>query len=251
MFGLNKEILEKLGFYEKSKSRLFDEDSLNSFSDNVDFKESLSFSEFNEAITKKSYFVLDPTFNDSLTNEYIEKNLPEYVTHLHLGIYFNQPLTKGVIPKRITHLRLSSFYNQPLKPGDIPDSVIYLDLGDYFNQPLKPGDIPNSVKGLRLSRMYEMYIKKGSLPESLIDLDLNNYNIKIVKNDLPSSLLSIKFGMYYNRPLGNTIPDKVKYVFLSYYFDEMISEENIPESVTNIMMYNEKKIPCFFRKQSK
>ncbi len=251
MFEYNKEILEKQGFNEKNIQQLFDEDSLNlqnSLNSLNDCTKSLSFI---ESGTKKNYFVLDPTFNEVLTREYIDKTVPEYVTHLHLGIYFNQPLTKGVIPKRITHLRLSSFYNQPLKAGDIPDSIVYLDLGDYFNQLLKPGDIPNSVKGLRLSRMYEMYIKKDSLPESLIDLDLNNYNVKIVKDDLPSSLLSIKFGMYYNRPLGNTIPDKVKYVFLSYYFDQMISEENIPESVTNIMMYNEKKIPCFFRKLSK
>ena len=124
------------------------------------------------------------------------------------------------MPTNLVYLKLSHVFNY--KINFYPQGLKYLILGDYFNHPLKPGDIPNSVKGLRLSRMYEMYIKKDSFPESLIDLDLNNYNIKIVKDDLPSSLLSMKFGMYYNIPLGNTVPNTVKYLFLSYYFDQMM-----------------------------
>ena len=59
-------------------------------------------------------------------------NIPNYITHLTFGYYFNQEI-KDSIPNSITHLIFGDYFNQEIK-NCIPNSVRHLTFGDNFNK---------------------------------------------------------------------------------------------------------------------
>jgi hypothetical protein len=84
--------------------------------------------------------------NKIRTNKETISYIPNSVTHLTFGYYFNQNI-KGCIPNSVTHLTFGWRFNQDIKDC-IPDSVIYLKIPGNRNIDLS--DIPKTVKKLQI-----------------------------------------------------------------------------------------------------
>ena len=100
--------------------------------------------------------------------------IPNYVTHLTIGHYFNQKI-KDYIPNTVTHLTFVYYFNQKIQ-NNIPNSVTHLTFGQGFNQKIK-GLILNSVTHLTFGGDFNKDIR-NSIPNSVtpcgIDLESRN-----------------------------------------------------------------------------
>jgi len=85
--------------------------------------------------------------------------MPDSITHLTFGWFFNQPIN-SCIPDSVTHLTFGYNFNQTIN-GCIPDSITHLTFGYDFNQSMD--SMPNSVVNILLSRNYRREISKKML----------------------------------------------------------------------------------------
>ncbi len=146
--------------------------------------------------------------------------IPNDVTYLEFGYYFNQSLKEGLIPKSVTHLTFGKHFNQLLKENDIPDSVIHLTFGNDFNQPLKKGDIPKSVTHLTFGCYFNQPLKEGDIPNSVTHLTFGHYfNQPLNKDNLPINIIELILNTKFNNELiinknillGITVSKKLEY----------------------------------------
>ena len=85
-------------------------------------KELGDFSEISEEV-KKLQFCIE-------FNECIDGLIPDCVTHLEFGFYFNQPVNN--LPNSITHLNFGYCFNQSV--NNLPSSITHLEIGGKFNK---------------------------------------------------------------------------------------------------------------------
>jgi len=101
-------------------------------------------------------------------------NLPPSITHLYLGIDFNQNVDN--LPHGLKHLTFGFLFNKPV--DNLPNSLEYLKFGYSFNQ--KVDNLPNSLTELEFEGNFNNSI--DNLPDSIICLKLGLiYSIKINK----------------------------------------------------------------------
>src|SRR5437763_1352899 len=74
--------------------------------------------------------------------------LPNSLTHLTFGYYFNQPLTKDVLPNNLTQLTFGHNFNQSLTKDVLPNNLTQLTFGTCFNQPLINDVLTNNLTRL-------------------------------------------------------------------------------------------------------
>src|SRR5207244_4297204 len=55
------------------------------------------------------------------------------------------PITKEVLPNSLTQLTFGYYFNQPITKKVLPNSLTQLTFGDYFNQPITKEVLPNSL----------------------------------------------------------------------------------------------------------
>ena len=99
---------------------------------------------------------------------------------LYEKIYFIVDNLKD-IPDNVTFLKFGKYFNQPLKECDIPNSVTHLTFGFHFNQHLKDGDIPDSVTHLTVGYYY-IYLSKYCSSQLKNILQINIHNKSIIKD---------------------------------------------------------------------
>ncbi len=148
--------------------------------------------------------------------------IPNSVTHIDFGRYFNKPLEIGAIPESVTHIIFRFKFNQPLYPGVIPNNVTHLIFENGFDQKLYIGSIPNSVVYLKLGNCYNQQIDENVIPESVVYLILGNkFNQPILNNTIPKSVKYLAFGINFSHELNkNNLPLSVKVLILGHYYDK-------------------------------
>ena len=67
----------------------------------------------------------------------------------------------------VTHVRLGVCFNQPLQPGSIPEGVVHLQLGYWSTQRLLAGVLPTSPREFAMSPQYYTCLQPGSPPHRL------------------------------------------------------------------------------------
>jgi hypothetical protein len=72
------------------------------------------------------------------------RNLPNSITHLTFGYYFNQPVDN--LPNSITHLTFGESFNQPV--NNLPNSIVELVFG--FNFCNVVSNLPITVKKITI-----------------------------------------------------------------------------------------------------
>ena len=97
--------------------------------------------------------------------------IPNGITHLIFGEFFNEAIRKNDIPNSLTNLTFGDKFNQEIKENVLPNSIINLTFGKRFNQLLD--NLPYSLKSLSL---YENKQPLINLPTSLETLEITNYN---------------------------------------------------------------------------
>jgi len=162
----------------------------------------------------------DIDFNDIVTCD----NLPNGITHLTFGEFFNQPVDK--LPDSITHLTFGEFFDQPV--DKLPASITHLTFGEFFDQPVDK--LPTSITHLTLG--YEFNKPINNLPNSITHLTLgNDFNKPI--NNLPNGIIYLKFGWWFKQLINkNNLPSNLKYLVLEC--ESFVSLNNLPDSITHL-----------------
>jgi hypothetical protein len=136
-------------------------------------------------------------------------NLPNSITHLTFGVYFNQqvdatrkneiftgaPKNKIVfdgdnLPNSITHLTFGVAFDKPV--DKLPNSITHLTLGTNFNQPVN--NLPNSITYLRFGYCFDQLFDK--LPKSIKKLGFTSNNK--IKNNIPENIENIEIVFFNN-----------------------------------------------------
>ncbi len=165
--------------------------------------------------------------------------IPDSVTHLNFGHYFNQPLkkdnnSKSIIPDSVIYLTFGNEFNQPLEKGDIPDSVTHLTFGQDFNQELRKGDIPDSVTHLTFGKNFNKPLNDDNLPSNLIEIILDDiYSLRLLKTN-KNIVIGIKLiykvinniicNKIYNININKSISFPNKY-FLNIFIEKHMTKD--------------------------
>ena len=148
-----------------------------------------------------------------------------------------EPLKVGVIPNNVTHLKFGYYFNQPLIKGVIPDSVTNLSFGYYFSQILNKDILPNNIKELTIYKKYKkinLYDFDKNILVSIIDNNTNK--IEFLGIDISMNYGDhFKFIEFYYKInnkencIGNIIfeelvqkvfhPDRIKKICDKYYIE--------------------------------
>ncbi|AGD92011.1 putative F-box and FNIP repeat-containing protein [Megavirus lba] len=148
------------------------------------------------------------------------KIIPNYVTHLTFGYYFNKNI-KDCIPNSVTHLTFGKNFNKNIREC-IPNSVTHLTFGWDFNQNIK-GCIPNSVTHLKFGYYFNQNIK-DCIPDSVHYLEFGWCFNKKIKDCIPNSVTHLIFGHCFNQNIKDCIRARIH--------AEQIALRCIPNSVT-------------------
>jgi hypothetical protein len=160
-------------------------------------------------------------------NKPLNKYIPNSVTHITFGNWFNQSLKEGQIPNSVTHLTFGRNFNQPLKKGDIPNSVTHLTFG-WYNQEIEEGVIPDSVTHLNFGKFFHESLNDKNLPKNLIELIFfNDYYFLNFLNTDKNILIGISNGSvieYKNFDVKINIKNKI---ILNKFIEENCTKDKI------------------------
>ena len=125
--------------------------------------------------------------------------IPDSVTSLTLGYFFNAKLNKENISSSLKELEFGERFNRKIYNHDLPSSLIDLTFGKAFNQKINPGGIPNSVKSLEYGEDFAQPINK-SIPDSVTHIKFGrSFNVAIEKDDIPDSVTHLQLGVEFNK----------------------------------------------------
>ncbi|EGC40371.1 hypothetical protein DICPUDRAFT_74076 [Dictyostelium purpureum] len=83
---------------------------------------------------------------------------------------------------------------------------------------------------------FDQVLHDGDLPNSITFLEFTRFNKKLSPNSIPSSVKRLWLGDFYDHPLCN-LPQNLEVLELGFYFSCEIRENDIPPSVTKIIIY--------------
>lgn len=89
-------------------------------------------------------------------------DIPFGVTHLKIGGFFFQELSRNLIPNSVTHLTFGEYFNKPMMRNGIPNSVTHLTFGQEFNCPLRKNLLPISLTHLTVGTYFNSVININS-----------------------------------------------------------------------------------------
>lgn len=159
-----------------------------------------------------------PNFEDRVYN------LPNSITHLKFGRYFNNPLNN--LPNSITHLILGSDFDQQV--NFLPESLVYLVFGYYFNQTVD--QLPNSITDLIFGHWFNQPVDK--LPNSIKCLTFG-YEFNRMVDKLPRLITHLTFGYNFNQPV-NELPNLITHLKFNTTFNQSI--DSLPGSIVYLYL---------------
>ena len=163
-----------------------------------------------------------PIGHQNCNNATCAQNLPNSITHLFFGYFFDQSVDK--LPSSITHLTFGVGFNNPINL--LPDSITHLSLKySIFKKSLDK--LPHALTYLVLSSRF-------------------NENINL----LPKSVKTLGFRAGSN--IQNNIPDFVETIIISFYYPNIPKPNNndknnkkvnnLPSTIKKIMINIPEKI---------
>jgi hypothetical protein len=151
--------------------------------------------------------------------------LPDKLSHLSLGMRFNQDIT---LNKSMYRLDLGMHFNRKLDDIIFPTTLCILILSDNFNQVIT--NVPMTLLKIHFGYEYEHVLPL--LPDSLLILiNSDEFNHAIVK--WPESLMSLTFGTEFNRKV-TVLPNKLQTLKFGWNFNQNISAVKFPQCLYTI-----------------
>ena len=123
--------------------------------------------------------------------------LPNSLTHLDFGNWFDEPVDNLHLPNSLTHLDFGNAFNRPIDNLKLPDSLTHLNFGNNFRQSVDNLKLPDLLTYLNFGNMFPKTIENLKLPDSLIYLNLGLLcDRRIDYRTWPTSLKCINFGRH-------------------------------------------------------
>eukprot|EP01112_Ceratiomyxa_fruticulosa_P014735 TRINITY_DN4246_c1_g1_i1.p1 TRINITY_DN4246_c1_g1~~TRINITY_DN4246_c1_g1_i1.p1 ORF type:complete len:330 (-),score=69.31 TRINITY_DN4246_c1_g1_i1:208-1197(-) len=201
----------------------------------------LSPNEINDPIKQKFLNNLTHLEFESIFNAPIY-NLPNNVTRLKLGNYFNFPVGVHNLPNKLTHLEFSWKFNQPI--SSLPHTIISIKFGDNFSQSVSTSNLPPNLRFLEFGTGFDLPIE--SLPSNITNLIFSyRFNQSVGIHNLPNKLTHLQFSTCFNTPLLTLPPSVVQVTFQGDppKFNHPVSHLN-PKIKFQTIDFFEKAIPC-------
>lgn len=148
--------------------------------------------------------------------------LPQSLTTLHLGAFFDSQLEVGCLPPTLTDLNVGLKFNQKIQALALPSRLLKLHLGFSYDHTFEVGVLPNSLTSLIFSELYKSFI---------------------VPNVLPSNLQVLKFGLFFSQEnLTDILPQNLKELRLHGQYNKIINIHSLPLSLNVLAICDE----CFY-----
>lgn len=174
--------------------------------------------------------------------------LPDNITRLVFGFYFNQPVQ---LNSNLTHLEFDYSFNQPVQ---LNSNLTHLVLGTSFNQPIQlnsnlthltigwdfnhPIQLNSKLTHLTHYNYYYNYYKHihcYKLPESLKFLELTSCDDNII-NNLPDRIEELVLGVGFDSKLSNLPNQLKKLTILNYTYVGELDE--LGDGIEELVIYN-------------
>jgi len=167
-------------------------------------------------------------FDNSFHLEHEKSMLPENLSDLELGMYFNEKIPQGFLPQSLKRLKFGFCFNQQIEKDVLPNGLTDLVFGFHFNQQIPINVLPGSgsLTDLEFDFNFNQLVK---LPANLRNLRFGaRYNQPINRGFLPESLRNLRFGRLFNQKLVGCLPKKLEILGLSWYYgfcaDDFVSQ---------------------------
>ncbi|KAN0033393.1 hypothetical protein ACTA71_002820 [Dictyostelium dimigraforme] len=158
------------------------------------------------------------TFENVNIKRKIDINIPRHVTKLTFSSLFNLEIKEKVLPQSLTHLDFGKYWendNYNLEPWVLPQSLKILSLGN-LKQSIGPNLLPPSLTDLTLS----------FLPSSFENFPTTLKKLTIDTNEYYNSHIELKFNVFNHLKSIETLVIKSNSL--------LIEINSIPQSVTKL-----------------
>lgn len=163
--------------------------------------------------------------------------LPETVTYIDYGGFYNCELASIELPKALTTIGAYAFGYTKISTITIPEGVETLGNSAFFRcDNLMTIKLPTSLRTIEGSCFYKVPFTTIELPEGLETIQKSAfYASKLETIKLPSSLKALSPEVFRETKLTDiTIPEGIESIGEKCFFNCPISEVTIPASVTTI-----------------
>ena len=183
---------------------------------------------------------------------------PPALQRLHLGYFFDRPLSGTAWSSSLTHLILSARFSQPILQGDLPKTLQIFDMSccrmwSYplhshlyltpniqkfmlpcsFNQLLSlpaSGWAP-SLTSLHLGTAFDQPLLEWTAPPNLLELTLSDmWNLPVSQLRLPNTLVSLTFKGVFDQPVDQLeLPSSLRVLrFAGVAFNQCVNSLCLP-----------------------
>ena len=135
--------------------------------------------------------------------------MPEKLSTLTFGKYFNQKIEPGILPEKLIILTFGKHFNQIIDPGILSENLTILIFEGNFNQMIDSKMLPSNLIKINF---YWMNLNKYDLTENYIDMINsipNYYYVKIVLKNSVFGNNGLKWPIHIVDYIENEWPPEI------------------------------------------
>jgi len=156
-------------------------------------------------------------------------SLPDNVTHINFGEFFNQSIDISNLPKNLIHLNFLGYFNSfNQKVDNLPNSITHLTFGWHFNQ--KVDNLPSNITHLEFGYYFNQPVDflPGSLKELILSRDFNQ-----PVDNLPNNITHLTFGRNFNQSINN-LPTSLTHLIFEEQYTENTTISTFNQSIEGL-----------------
>ncbi|GAM17915.1 hypothetical protein SAMD00019534_010900 [Acytostelium subglobosum LB1] len=198
--------------------------------------------------------------SDSFNHMILPSSLPDSITVLTLGFYYNQPINVNTLPKSLNTLTFGQKYrfNSIIAPDSLPHTLIQLKFGKIFSKltdkllsslpmlnslsfgfgivgPLTPGSLPPSLQTLDIERSPRLIVDDPqSIPPALTKLSVFAQS---QVSPFPLHLLSLRIYEIDDITLvPGSLPSSLTELIIVSRIKIVLSPGSLPQSLQSLIL---------------
>ncbi|GAM16941.1 hypothetical protein SAMD00019534_001160, partial [Acytostelium subglobosum LB1] len=170
--------------------------------------------------------------------------IPETLTSLTFGPYFDDMIYPGSLPDSITRITFSHMHNHGIHVDGLPKSLTKLKFGYTYNKTLLVGALPAGLQSLSFGHSFNQSITVGSLPSTLRSLTFGDkfVHTSSIQHWLPSSVTKLKLGKMSALAPGALVSSSLTKLSFTFNYNGVIKHNVLPLTLKYLefgYMYNQ------------
>ncbi|EGC29359.1 hypothetical protein DICPUDRAFT_99857 [Dictyostelium purpureum] len=199
-------------------------------------------------------------------NKVVHGSIPNTVTKLDLGLYYNRELPSDSLPESLTHLVFAFDYDTKLAQNQFINTrnLTTIEFGAFFSRPIAAGTFPKNLTTLKFGRnMNPDHLELCAIPDSVTSLQIvpnfrysnipkNLRKLKLINfdKDIPPSYFNsekapeslrnleiLSLGDNFNTEIKpSTFPNSLTKLDLGYKYNHPLRQEILPPNLSSLSL---------------